>query len=81
MSGTWYAPDGTPRAPDTPTDGADSWVGTDDTDFEFNEFGEAVSRLLRSPELCGRIGAAGRALYEREFTWEAGWRKLAALGL
>jgi len=33
MSGTWYAPDGTPRDPNEPTPGPDSFTGTDDPDF------------------------------------------------
>jgi len=37
---------------------------------------EAVSALVASPALRKRIGQAGRALYEREYTWEAGWRRL-----
>lgn len=40
------------------------------------EFVEAIAALLESPALRARIGAAGRALYERDYTWEAGWRKL-----
>mgnify|MGYP005843759171 CR=1 FL=1 len=39
-------------------------------------FAAAVSALLESAELRRRIGAAGRALYERQFTWPAGWSKL-----
>ena len=41
-------------------------------------FGVAVSSLLESPPLRGRLGSAGRQLYEKEFTWQAAWRKLAA---
>ncbi len=43
---------------------------------EPKEFNNAVSSLLRSPELRSRLGRAGRCLYEREFTWEAVWNKL-----
>ena len=39
-------------------------------------FAEAVSRLLACPELRERVGAAGRLLLEREFIWEAAWKKL-----
>jgi glycosyltransferase involved in cell wall biosynthesis len=39
-------------------------------------FQRAVSRLLWDPELCDRIGQAGRSLYECDFTWEAAWTKL-----
>jgi len=45
------------------------------------EFAEAVSALLASERLRRQIGRAGRELYEREFTWEAGWRRLADSGL
>ena len=46
-----------------------------------DEFARAVSRLLDSPRLQARLGAAGRALVEREFSWKAGWEKLADLGI
>ena len=39
-------------------------------------FAEAVSRLLARPELRERVGAAGRLLLEKEFTWESAWKKL-----
>jgi glycosyltransferase involved in cell wall biosynthesis len=39
-------------------------------------FAEAVSRLLACTELRERVGAAGRLLLEKEFTWEAAWKKL-----
>lgn len=42
-------------------------------------FATAISSLLESAALRQQIGQAGRALYEREFTWEAGWRKLDGL--
>ena len=45
------------------------------------EFARAVSRLLESGELRHRLGAAGRRLYEADFTWEAAWSKLAAAGI
>ncbi len=41
-------------------------------------FAEAVSSLLESPSLRRALGEAGRRLYEREFTWQAAWTKLAA---
>lgn len=44
-------------------------------------FAQAVSALLRSEDLRRRIGGAGRQVFEREFTWEAGWRKLKELKL
>lgn len=43
---------------------------------EAESFARAVSRLLASQVLRRRIGSAGRALYEREFTWEAAARRL-----
>ena len=39
-------------------------------------FAAAVSRLLADEALGDRIGAAGRAVLEREFTWEAAWKRL-----
>jgi glycosyltransferase involved in cell wall biosynthesis len=39
-------------------------------------FAEAVSRLLACTELRERVGAAGRLLLEKEFTWETAWKKL-----
>jgi glycosyltransferase involved in cell wall biosynthesis len=39
-------------------------------------FAEAVSRLLASKGLRGKLGIAGRLLLEKEFTWEAAWKKL-----
>lgn len=41
-------------------------------------FAAAVSALLQSPERRSRIGETGRTLYEREFTWQAAWERLAA---
>jgi glycosyltransferase involved in cell wall biosynthesis len=39
-------------------------------------FAEAVSRLLACPNLRERLGMAGRSLLEKEFTWEAAWKRL-----
>jgi glycosyltransferase involved in cell wall biosynthesis len=39
-------------------------------------FAEAVSQLLTSADLRGRLGRAGRAVFESEFTWETAWKKL-----
>jgi len=39
-------------------------------------FAEAVSRLLACADLRQRVGAAGRLLLEKEFTWETAWKKL-----
>jgi len=35
-----------------------------------------VTRLLSCPELCETLGAAGRFLLEKEFTWESAWKML-----
>jgi glycosyltransferase involved in cell wall biosynthesis len=39
-------------------------------------FGGAVSLVLSSPRLRQELGAAGRVLLEKEFTWEAAWQRL-----
>jgi glycosyltransferase involved in cell wall biosynthesis len=39
-------------------------------------FAEAVSRLLACTDLRQTVGAAGRLLLEKEFTWETAWKKL-----
>lgn len=39
-------------------------------------FADAVSRLLACSSLRQSLGAAGRLLLEKEFTWESAWRKL-----
>jgi glycosyltransferase involved in cell wall biosynthesis len=39
-------------------------------------FAEAVSRLLACMDLRQWVGAAGRLLLEKEFTWETAWKKL-----
>ncbi len=44
-------------------------------------FAEAVSALLDSAHLRGRLGQAGRKLLETEFTWEAAWSKLRTAGI
>ena len=44
-------------------------------------FTAAVIRLLESPGERRRLGQAGRALYEAEFTYERGWRNLAKIGV
>jgi glycosyltransferase involved in cell wall biosynthesis len=40
------------------------------------KFTDAVSRLLACNSLRSQLGKAGRLLLEKEFTWEAAWRKL-----
>jgi glycosyltransferase involved in cell wall biosynthesis len=44
-------------------------------------FAAAVSGLLAAPEERLRLGAAGRRLLEREFTWPRAWEALAACGV
>ena len=44
-------------------------------------FAAAVSGLLASPQERLRLGAAGRALCEREFTWPRAWEVLAECGI
>jgi glycosyltransferase involved in cell wall biosynthesis len=44
-------------------------------------FAAAVSALLAAPEERLRLGAAGRRLWEREFTWPRAWEALAACGM
>lgn len=39
-------------------------------------FQRAVAALLESPALARRIAGAGRAVFEKEFTWEAAWAGL-----
>jgi glycosyltransferase involved in cell wall biosynthesis len=42
-----------------------------------SEFAGGVSRLLESAALRNRLADAGRALFERDFTWEAAWKTLS----
>ena len=42
-------------------------------------FTTAVSDLLALPVNRERIGAAGRRLYEEQYTWASAWKVLAAL--
>jgi len=42
MSGTWYDPDGTPRPGNAPTDGADSFVGTEVDDIRPGDDGPLI---------------------------------------
>jgi glycosyltransferase involved in cell wall biosynthesis len=43
------------------------------------DFAAAVSRLLSDAALRGRIGRAGRYLFECEFNWQAAWKQLNSL--
>ena len=45
------------------------------------DFAQAVSALLESSERRSALGSAGRQLYERCLTWEAGWSSLEKLGI
>jgi glycosyltransferase involved in cell wall biosynthesis len=42
-------------------------------------FTAAVSELLALPDDRGRIGAAGRRLYEERYTWQAAWETLESV--
>jgi len=44
------------------------------------DFAAAVLRLLNDTPLRKRLGDAGRARYEEQFTWPAAWRKLDESG-
>jgi len=44
-----------------------------------SRFAEAVSQLMDSPAERSRIGAAGRSLYERCYTWAVAWENLQEL--
>ena len=44
------------------------------------DFAAAVLRLLNDGALRERLGDAGRALYEEQFTWPAAWRRLNESG-
>ncbi|RPI11818.1 MAG: glycosyltransferase, partial [Acidobacteriales bacterium] len=46
-----------------------------------DHFAAAVTSLLASVESRHRLGRLGRGLYEREFTWDAAWSRLAQAGL
>jgi glycosyltransferase involved in cell wall biosynthesis len=39
-------------------------------------FAEAVSKLLASPQDRQRLGMAGRLLLEKQYTWDAAWRRI-----
>ena len=45
MSGTWYAPDGTPLDPNASSSGADSYVGTDVQDYWINDELETIYEI------------------------------------
>lgn len=46
-----------------------------------DSFAAAVSGLLAAPEERLRLGAAGRSIVEREFTWPRAWEVLAECGV
>ncbi len=45
------------------------------------EFADAVTKLLQSLDLRVALGTAGRAVYERELTWNFAWNCLDRAGL
>ncbi|WP_198373479.1 Hint domain-containing protein, partial [Roseomonas rosulenta] len=46
MSGTWYDTNGNPRDVNAPTEGDDSWVGTEGPDFNLNDDGDPVPTVF-----------------------------------
>jgi glycosyltransferase involved in cell wall biosynthesis len=46
-----------------------------------DQFARCVIELLEEAGRRREIGVAGRRLYEREFTWQAGWKRLESLGI
>lgn len=40
-------------------------------------FAASICTLLDSPSKCAQLGAAGRALYEGQYTWDAAWAKIS----
>ncbi len=40
------------------------------------QFADAICELIDSPQLAAKLGGAGRVLYEREYTWDAAWKRL-----
>ncbi|CAH0151319.1 Hint domain-containing protein [Roseomonas sp. CECT 9278] len=42
MSGQWYDADGNPRPENLPTETADRWIGTDETDTQYDDLGSLV---------------------------------------
>ena len=46
-----------------------------------DSFVDAVSSLLVNPSLRAQLGAAGRGLYEKGFTWGSAWKSLENLGI
>ncbi len=48
---------------------------------EPRSFAAAISALLDSAERRRALGEAGRSLYERRFSWEAAWSRLAEAGI
>jgi glycosyltransferase involved in cell wall biosynthesis len=65
--------------------GAEGLPGVDGEHFLMADdaaaFAGMVGKLLESSELRDRIAVNARALYEAQFTWEAGWRLLERAGL
>ena len=40
------------------------------------QFADAICEIVDSPKFAAKLGAAGRVLYEREYTWDAAWKRL-----
>ncbi len=45
------------------------------------EFARALLRLLAEPQLGEQMRGEGRQIFERGYTWQAGWRILGQIGL
>ena len=39
-------------------------------------FADAICEIVDSQAFAAQLGAAGRVLYEREYTWDAAWKRL-----
>jgi polysaccharide biosynthesis protein PslH len=48
---------------------------------DWRAFVRAICRLLDQPATAAQLRSSGRAIYEREFTWEAAWQRLDAVHL
>ena len=72
----WAA--GTPV--ESTTIGAEGLAGRDGKELLMRDgaaqFADAICELVDSPALATKLGAAGRVLYEREYTWNAAWKQL-----
>ncbi len=39
-------------------------------------FADAICEIVENSQLAAKLGYCGRVLYEREYTWEAAWKRL-----